>query len=84
MFMSVWYAKKMGCRFLNNVRKGKKRRHHKMVGMFLNMFTSCLFVCMTPPQHSCTDFNENVTGTEYYISVFCYLNILKYVHCVIV
>lgn len=39
---------------------------------------------MTPPQHSCTDFNENVTGTEYYISVFCYLNILKYVHCVIV
>ncbi|XP_040907091.1 disks large homolog 4 isoform X2 [Toxotes jaculatrix] len=31
MFMSVWYAKKMGSRFLNNVRKAKKHRHHKMV-----------------------------------------------------
>ncbi|XP_062289924.1 disks large homolog 4 isoform X2 [Scomber scombrus] len=31
MFMTVWYAKKMGCRFLNNVRKAKKHRHHKMV-----------------------------------------------------
>ena len=34
MFMSVWYAKKMGCRFLNNVRKAKNHRHLKMVGMF--------------------------------------------------
>lgn len=34
-------------------------------------------VRMTPPQHSCTDFNENVTGAEDYISVFCYLNILS-------
>ncbi|XP_056140993.1 disks large homolog 4 isoform X2 [Lampris incognitus] len=31
MFMSVWYAKKMGCRFINNVRKAKKHRHHLMV-----------------------------------------------------
>ncbi|XP_071754340.1 disks large homolog 4 isoform X2 [Centroberyx gerrardi] len=31
MFMSVWYAKKMGCRFINNVRKAKRHRHHMMV-----------------------------------------------------
>ncbi|XP_051547979.1 disks large homolog 4 isoform X3 [Myxocyprinus asiaticus] len=27
MFVSVWYAKKMGRRFINNVRKAKKQRH---------------------------------------------------------
>ncbi|XP_069502037.1 disks large homolog 4 isoform X4 [Ambystoma mexicanum] len=27
MFVSVWYAKKMGRRFINNVRKAKKERH---------------------------------------------------------
>lgn len=30
--MSVWYAKKIGSRLLDNVRKTKKHRHHKMVG----------------------------------------------------
>lgn len=32
MFMSVWYAKKMGSRFLKNVRKTKRYRHQRMVG----------------------------------------------------
>lgn len=32
MFTSVWYAKKMGRRFINNVRKAKKHRHRIMVG----------------------------------------------------
>uniref|UniRef100_A0A8K9VDX9 Discs, large homolog 4a (Drosophila) n=1 Tax=Oncorhynchus mykiss TaxID=8022 RepID=A0A8K9VDX9_ONCMY len=31
MFVSVWYAKKMGRRFINNVRKAKKHPHHIMV-----------------------------------------------------
>ncbi|KAK7165456.1 hypothetical protein R3I94_003725 [Phoxinus phoxinus] len=30
MFVSVWYAKKMGRRFINNVRKAKKQRHRIM------------------------------------------------------
>ncbi|XP_055799339.1 disks large homolog 4-like isoform X12 [Salvelinus fontinalis] len=30
MFVSVWYAKKMGRRFINNVRKAKKHPHHIM------------------------------------------------------
>ncbi|XP_051528511.1 disks large homolog 4-like isoform X6 [Myxocyprinus asiaticus] len=30
MFVSVWYAKKMGRRFINNVRKAKKQRHSIM------------------------------------------------------
>ncbi|XP_055056785.1 disks large homolog 4 isoform X5 [Misgurnus anguillicaudatus] len=30
MFVSVWYAKKMGRRFINNVRKAKKQRHQLM------------------------------------------------------
>ncbi|KAK0132724.1 Disks large 4 [Merluccius polli] len=30
MFMSAWYAKKMGCRFLNNVRKARSRRQRLM------------------------------------------------------
>ncbi|KAK1787735.1 hypothetical protein P4O66_016218 [Electrophorus voltai] len=30
MFVSVWYAKKMGRRFINNVRKGKKQRNQIM------------------------------------------------------
>lgn len=32
MFISVWYAKKMGRRFIDNVRKAKKHPHHIMVG----------------------------------------------------
>lgn len=38
--MSVWYAKKIGARLLDNVRKTKKHRHHKMVGTF----HPCLFI----------------------------------------
>jgi len=34
MFVSVWYAKKMGRRFINNVRKAKKQRHRIMVGNY--------------------------------------------------
>ncbi|KAJ8275468.1 hypothetical protein COCON_G00072200 [Conger conger] len=30
MFVSVWYAKKMGRRFINNVRKAKRQRHRMM------------------------------------------------------
>ncbi|XP_013984461.1 disks large homolog 4 isoform X1 [Salmo salar] len=30
MFISVWYAKKMGRRFIDNVRKAKKHPHHIM------------------------------------------------------
>ncbi|XP_042167367.1 disks large homolog 4-like isoform X4 [Oncorhynchus tshawytscha] len=30
MFVSVWYAKKMGRRFIDNVRKAKKHPHHIM------------------------------------------------------
>ncbi|XP_057206118.1 disks large homolog 4 isoform X5 [Triplophysa rosa] len=30
MFVSVWYAKKMGRRFINNVRKAKNQRHRIM------------------------------------------------------
>lgn len=54
MFMSVWYAKKIGSRFLDNVRKTKKHRHRKMVGttqpcfllfiFFYNDLTSALFL----------------------------------------
>lgn len=32
MFVSVWYAKKMGRRFISNVRKAKKQRHLLTVG----------------------------------------------------
>ncbi len=32
MFVSVWYAKKMGRQFINNVRKAKKQRQRIMVG----------------------------------------------------
>uniref|UniRef100_A0A9J8AP59 Discs, large homolog 4a (Drosophila) n=1 Tax=Cyprinus carpio carpio TaxID=630221 RepID=A0A9J8AP59_CYPCA len=41
MFVSVWYAKKMGRRFINNVRKAKKQRHRIMVGndAFLNILS---------------------------------------------
>lgn len=35
--MSVWYAKKIGSRLLDNVRKTKKHRHHKMVGSFSSL-----------------------------------------------
>ncbi|KAG5260711.1 hypothetical protein AALO_G00295540 [Alosa alosa] len=31
MFVSVWYAKKMGRRFINNVRKAKKQRQRMMM-----------------------------------------------------
>lgn len=45
--MSVWYAKKMGSRFLKNVRKTKRYRHQRMVGNLniLYMFV-CLFFCL--------------------------------------
>ncbi|GLD68669.1 disks large homolog 4-like isoform X4 [Lates japonicus] len=32
MFVSVWYAKKMGRRFINNVRRAKRHRQRMMVG----------------------------------------------------
>lgn len=32
MFASVWYAKKMGRRFINNVRRAKRHRQRMMVG----------------------------------------------------
>ncbi|XP_029942919.1 disks large homolog 4-like isoform X2 [Salarias fasciatus] len=31
MFVSVWYAKKMGRRFINNVRKAKRHRQRMMM-----------------------------------------------------
>lgn len=31
MFASVWYAKKMGRRFINNVRRAKRHRQRMMV-----------------------------------------------------
>lgn len=39
--MSVWYAKKMGSRFLKNVRKSKRYRHQRMVG---NLKVLCMSV----------------------------------------
>uniref|UniRef100_A0A8L0DUH7 Disks large homolog 4 n=1 Tax=Oncorhynchus mykiss TaxID=8022 RepID=A0A8L0DUH7_ONCMY len=36
MFVSVWYAKKMGRRFIQNVRKAKKQRQRMMVGVGLD------------------------------------------------
>lgn len=41
--MSVWYAKKMGSRFLKNVRKSKRYRHQRMVG---NLKVLCMSVCL--------------------------------------
>lgn len=38
MFMSVWYAKKMGSRFLHKVRRSRKHRHRKMVRVRLCYF----------------------------------------------
>ena len=35
MFASVWYAKKMGRRFINNVRRAKRHRQRMMVGASL-------------------------------------------------
>lgn len=35
MFVSVWYAKKMGRRFINNVRRAKRHRQRMMVGHLL-------------------------------------------------
>lgn len=47
MFMSVWYAKNVGCRFLNNVRKAKRHRHHTMVGLFKTRSLGLFLVCFT-------------------------------------
>jgi len=55
MFVSVWHAKKMGSRFLDNVRKAKRRRLHAMVGVFLKhhsgllLLLLLLFYTMTVP-----------------------------------
>lgn len=53
MFMSVWYAKKIGSRFLDNVRKTKKHRHRKMVGtiqacvlLFIYIFFKWSYLCI--------------------------------------
>lgn len=41
MFVSVWYAKKMGRRFINNVRKAKRHRQRMMVGTASDADSSC-------------------------------------------
>lgn len=47
MFMSVWYAKKIGSRFLDNVRKTKKHRHRKMVGTIQACFLLYIYIFFT-------------------------------------
>lgn len=46
--MSVWYAKKMGSRFLKNVRKTKRHRHQRMVGTFNLQPLTCLLGFIIP------------------------------------
>ncbi|TNN49417.1 hypothetical protein EYF80_040372 [Liparis tanakae] len=54
MFVSVWHAKKMGSRFLDNVRKAKRRRHHAMSSHNVTGGASVLRMGMSLGQKACT------------------------------